>query len=271
MRTLPLLLALCLVATFAPGAIAAGGELRVGAAASLQDVLREVAAGYEKQTGEKLLLHFGSSGQLMSQVRNGAPIDVFISAAQRQVDELEKDGLVAGHTRRVIAGNALVLVVPSGAKSAPDGFAALASPSVKRVAVGEPKTVPAGEYAAQALRHAGVADSLRGRLVYGANVRQVLGYVERGEVSAGIVYATDAKAAGDKVRVAAVADAVAHDPIVYPAVVVAASTRRESAARFLEYLASDDARAAFTARGFTMADPAPARDHVPARARAGVP
>ena len=271
MPTPRLLFALCLVATLAPRAAIAAGELRVGAAASLQEVLREVAAVYEKRTGEKLLLHFGSSGQLMSQVRNGAPVDVFISAAQRQVDELEKDGLVAGDTRRVIAGNALVLVVPAGAKDAPDGFPALASPSVKRVAVGEPKTVPAGEYAAQALRHAGVADALRGRLVFGANVRQVLGYVERGEVSAGVVYATDAKAAGDKVRVAAVADAAAHDPIVYPAVVVAASTRRESAARFLDYLATDDARAAFTARGFTAADAAPARDQVPASGRAGAP
>ena len=269
MRPRLLLLALCLLASWAPRA--ASDELRVGAAASLQDALRRIAAGYEKQTGSKVLFHFGSSGQVMSQVRNGAPIDVFISAAERQVDELEREGLVVGRTRRVVAGNRVVLVVPAAAKDAPGDFAALASPSVKRVAVGEPKTVPAGHYAAQVLAHAGVAESLRGRLVYGANVRQVLGYVERGEVAAGIVYATDAKAAGDKVRVAAVADAAAHDRVVYPAVVVAASKRREAAVRFLDYLGSEHARAVLADSGFTAVDAsagptAPAPSDAPAGA-----
>jgi molybdate transport system substrate-binding protein len=256
-----ILLTLCLTGFWTPQA--SPEELRVGAAASLQDALREIAAAYEKQSGTKVLLHFGSSGQIMSQVRNGAPVDVFISAADRQVDELEKDGLVVRDSRRVIAGNKLVLVVPPDARDAPKDFNSLASPGVKRLAIGEPKTVPAGQYATQVLEKAGVADSLRGRLVYGANVRQVLGYVERGEVTAGIVYATDAAAAGDKVRVVAVSDAAWHDPVVYPAVVVTASKRGESAGRFLDYLSSDAAKAVLDGKGFTAGE-AKARDAGPA-------
>ena len=261
MRTGWILLTLCLTGLWTPQA--SPEELRVGAASSLQDALRDIAAAYEKQSGAKVLLHFGSSGQIMSQVRNGAPVDVFISAADRQVDELGKEGLVLPKTRRLIAGNALVLIVPSEVREAPGSFEALASAGVKRVAIGEPKTVPAGQYAMQLLEKAGVADSLRRRLVYGTNVRQVLGYVERGEVTAGIVYATDAKAAGDKVRVAAVADAAWHDPVVYPAVVVTASKRRDASVRFLDYLSSDAARAVLEEKGFTAGE-ANARDAGPA-------
>jgi molybdate transport system substrate-binding protein len=191
----------------------------------------------------------------MAQVGNGAPIDAFISAADKQVDALIEKGHLDKATRRVVAGNRLVLIVPADAKSAPALFKDLADAKHRRVAVGEPKTVPAGQCATQVLEKLGVADALAGRLVYGANVRQVLDYVTRGEVAAGIVYATDAKAAGDdKVRVVATADPEMHDPIVYPAAVVTKSGKRQAAARFLDFLGGDTARQILEDRGFLVVE-----------------
>jgi molybdate transport system substrate-binding protein len=225
--------------------------VRVAAAISLKEAMTEVAAAYKSAGRGEVEFTFGSSGQLQAQIEYGAPVDVFISAAHKQVDELVKANLADGATRRVIAGNQLVLIVPADAKSAPAGFAEVSDPKVRRVAVGEPKSVPAGQYAAQALKSLGLLDSLKGRLVYGANVRQVLDYVERGEVDAGIVYATDATESGDRVRVVARAEAKTHDPIEYPAVIVSHSRRRKPAEDFLDYLKSDKAREILAKKGFT--------------------
>jgi molybdate transport system substrate-binding protein len=156
-----------------------------------------------------------------------------------------------------VARNALVLVVPADAKGGPASFEALRDVAGK-VAVGEPRTVPAGQYAAQVIRSLKLAERLSPELVYGTNVRQVLAYVERGEVAAGLVYATDALESGDKVRVVATADEKTHDPIVYPGVVVTATKHRGAAERFLAHLGSPPAARALGARGFVM--PAPAGD-----------
>lgn len=233
----------------------AGGALaetiRVGAAISLRDALTDIGQAYEQETGDTVRFTFGSSGQLLSQIRSGAEIDLFISAASKQVDELEQAQLAVPGTRTTVAGNALVLIVPAGADSAVRGFADLAHPSVRRLATGEPNTVPAGQYAAQVLDKLGLSASLRGRIVYGTNARQVLSYVERGEVSAGIVYATDARQAADKVRIIATAPQDAHEPIVYPAVLVGRSPRQAAGRRFLGHLSTEPARAGFRRRGFT--------------------
>jgi molybdate transport system substrate-binding protein len=123
---------------------------------------------------------------------------------------------------------------------------------VKKLALGEPKTVPAGQYATQTLEKLKLTAPLSGKLVYGSNVRQVLDYVIRGEVTAGIVYATDAKQAGDKVKIVATAAEDSHDPIVYPAVVVKKSASAAAAKRFLDYATDDaEARRLLEARGFT--------------------
>jgi molybdate transport system substrate-binding protein len=240
------------------GTVARGEAITVAAAISLKDALADVAKQYKADTGRDVAFTFASSGQLMVQVRNGAPIDVFISAAERQMNELAAARLIDERTRRVVAGNELVLVVPADAKSPPTSFKDLADPRHKRVALGDPRTVPAGEYAAQALDALKLADAVRGRAVYGVNVRQVLDYVERGEVAAGVVYATDARAAGAKVRVVARADAATHAPIVYPAAVVSASKRADAARRFLDYLAGATAQKTLAGHGFV---PPPATPH----------
>jgi len=238
------------MAMFAIGALAAE-TIDVAAAVSLREALTDASAAFESATGVHVALTLGSSGQLAAQIANGAPLDAFISAANQQVDELSKAGLVDDATRRIIAGNDLVLIVPADARDGPSSFQQLADARIGKVAIGEPRTVPAGQYAMQVLTALKIDEPLRPRLIFGANVRQVLDYVERGEVAAGVVYATDAKAAGGKVRVVATADAATHEPIVYPAVVLKRSARRADAMRFLDFLRTERGQAALLARGFT--------------------
>jgi molybdate transport system substrate-binding protein len=228
--------------------------ITVAAAVSLKEAVTEISQAYQAESGDKVEFTFGSSGQLMAQIKSGAPIDVFISAANKQMDDLMKDGLIDNSTRRIIAGNELVLIVPSNADNSVNDFKSLAKDSVKKIAIGEPKTVPAGQYADQVI--AKLELNIKDKLVFGTNVRQVLDYVERGEVSAGIVYATDAKQSGDKVKVVAVAEPSTHEQIVYPSVVVKASAKQTAAKKFLDYLGTEKAIAVLKSKGFTIpADP----------------
>ncbi len=261
MKLTPLLLtAFSLLLSGAAAPVAAAAErVTVAAAISLKEGLQDVAKAYAAETGVAVEFTFGSSGQLMAQVKNGAPIDVFVSAAAKQVDDLAREKLVDEATRRVVAGNALVLIVPAGAASPPTSLKDLADPRHRKVATGDPKTVPAGEYARQVLDALKLSDAVRDRTVHGSNVRQVLDYVERGEVAAGLVYHTDAVQAGPKVRVVERADPALHAPIEYPAAVVSASKRREAAGRFLDYLATGPAQRALAARGFTPPPAPPVR------------
>lgn len=229
--------------------------IRVGAAVSLKEALGEIAKTYESDTGDSVTFVFGSSGQILQQIKSGAPIDAFVSAANKQVDELIATGQLDAATRRDVAGNTLVLIVPADGPAGIASFDDLAKPGVGRFAIGEPKTVPAGQYAEQALTFLKLLGPLKSKLVYGANVRQVLSYVERGEVAAGLVYATDAKEAAGKVRVVATVDAAAHDPIVYPAAVVKKSDRAVAARKFLDHLGSEKARAVLAAKGFALPKP----------------
>ncbi|HEY7115443.1 MAG TPA: molybdate ABC transporter substrate-binding protein, partial [Tepidisphaeraceae bacterium] len=149
--------------------------ITVAAAVSLKESMLEIAKAFAIDTGDHVEFTFGASGQLMAQVRNGAPIDAFISAANKQVDDLERAGLVDAKTRRVVVGNSLVLIVPAagGGTARLTDFSALADRRVRKLAIGEPRTVPAGQYAQQVLRQFGLEEKLSsgGRLVYGSNVR----------------------------------------------------------------------------------------------------
>lgn len=251
-----LLMCLCLT----PPTPVVAEPARIAVAISLKEAMTGVAEAYKAEGRGEVAFTFGSSGQLQAQIEYGADIDAFISAAHKQVDELATAKRAEAGSKRVIAGNRLVLIVPADSRSPPSDFADLANARHRRVAVGEPRSVPAGQYAVQALRSIGVADALKRRLVYGANVRQVLDYVERGEVDAGIVYATDAKESGAKVRVIDRADPRTHDRIEYPAVFITDSRRREAAEAFLDYLAGEKARAILEKRVFTTPDRSSARE-----------
>jgi molybdate transport system substrate-binding protein len=241
---------LALVLSLILAGVARAGTVTVFAAVSLKDALTDVAKDYESATGDKVEFSFGASGQLATQIREGAPADLFISAAEKQVKDLIDAKAADAASRVVIASNRLVLIVPADGEKPVAGFSDLADVRIKRIAIGQPRTVPAGEYAAQVLKKLNVFDAVRERLVYGTNVRQVLDYVRRGEVDAGVVYATEAMTES-RVKVVATAEESLHDPIVYPTVVIRRSKGNDSGARkFLEHLQSEAAQKALRARGF---------------------
>jgi molybdate transport system substrate-binding protein len=227
--------------------------LSVSAAISLKEAMKEIARQYESAGGEKVDLNFGASGTLAVQIEEGAPVDVFVSAGVKEVDVLIDKKLADASSQTIVAANRLVLIVPKDAKNPPTAFEDLTDARFTHVALGEPRVVPAGRYAMQTLKYLKLDDLLRPKLVMGENVRQVLSYVMRGEADAGMVYATDAVAAGDAVKVALIASEASHEPIVYPAVAITAG-HRDEADKFLRYLTSDEARKAFGLQGFSLAD-----------------
>jgi molybdenum ABC transporter molybdate-binding protein len=227
-----------------------GQAITVSAAISLKETLEQIAREYHDQGGGDVKLNLGASGTLAAQIKQGAPADLFISADREQADALVNAGLADGDSRRDIARNRLVLIVPKDSANPPTKFADLLEDRFVHVAMGEPKVVPAGLYAMQTLKSLELYEKLTPKLVMGQNVRQVLSYVVRGEADAGLVYATDAKAAGDSVKLAAVADESSHEPIVYPAIIIKAGNR-QAAQDFLNYLTGSKAQAVFAAHGFS--------------------
>ena len=252
LRMLPFL---GLLLTFT-ASLSAQNHLTVSAAISLKPALEAMRPDYERATGDTLRFNFGASGGLLAQIKAGAPVDVFISAAEKQMDDLMRDDLGDPTTRVVVARGRLVLIVPADRGKGISGLTDLATDRVRRLATGQPKTVPAGDYAAQVLDKSGLSAAVEDKLVYGANVRQVLDYVVRGEVDAGIVYATDAHDAGDAVKIIVTIDESLHEPIVYPAAVVRRAINRQSAERFLAYLMSESAQRTFREKRFDTG-PAP--------------
>lgn len=234
-------------------AAASAQPLTVSAAISLKEALTDVGKAYHDGGGDDVQLNFGASGALAMQIGQGAPVDVFISADREQVDKLIKDGKADGDTRRLIVQNEIVLIVnPSNTEPALHDFKGLADAKVQKIAIGQPKAVPAGMYAMQVLNHLQLADALQRKLIYGSNVRQVLDYVVRNEVDAGIVYRTDALQAGDKVTVVYTAGSDMHEPIDYPAVMITGTPHAAQAGRFLDFLTHDQARTLFATKGFVI-------------------
>jgi molybdate transport system substrate-binding protein len=233
----------------APAAQTAAAKLTVSAAISLKDALDEISNAYAaKHPGATIAFNYGGSGALQHQIEQGAPVDIFLSAAEKNMDALESKGLLAAGTRRDLAGNTLVLVVPSDSSNV-KGFSDLTQPAVKTIALGEAATVPAGMYAQQTLQHLGLLDAIKNKVVYAKDVRQVLTYVETGNANAGVVYRTDALISA-KVRIVATAPDDSHEPIVYSVAVVKATHDEAAARAFVEFLSGSDARAIFEKFGF---------------------
>jgi molybdate transport system substrate-binding protein len=229
-------------------------NLTISAAASLQNAMEELSRSYEQAHGDiKISLNFGASGMLAQQIEQGAPADVFLSAAAQPMDRLAAKGLILPDTRRDLLRNDLVLIVPKGSAT-PGSFARLADSAVKLVALGDPGSVPAGDYGRQVLRALGLWEKLQPKLVLAKDVRQVLTYVETGNADAGIVYATDARES-PKVRVAEVAPENSHAPVVCPIAVIKDSRHVEAARAFAAFLDGPQARRVFTRYGFTAVSP----------------
>ena len=228
-------------------------ELNVSAAASLTDALKEVNQLYMQQNNNvTITANFAGSGTLQQQIEQGAPVDVFISAASTQMDNLQEKELILNDTRKGLLNNAIVLIVPEGSTLGITGFNDLATAKVERIAIGDPQSVPAGKYAQQAFDELGITVQIESKLVLGNDVRQVLTYVETGNVDAGMVFATDALISG-KVKVVANAPADINAKIVYPVSVIKASKHPDIAEDYIDFLFSDQVKTVFEDYGFTMA------------------
>ena len=226
-------------------------ELVIFGAMSLTDALTEVSQRFGAARNVKVYCNFAGSSTLQRQIEKGAPADVFVSASPHQIDALQRKGLIYEDTRQAILNNRLVLVVPVNSSLAIIDVRLLTQNSIRRIAIGEPNSVPAGIYGREALVHLGVWDTVQSKLVPGADVRSTLVYVESGEVDVGIVYQTDA-AISKKVRIIYQFPDSSHTPIVYPAAVLRNTGHKVLAQAFLEYLQTAEVVATFEKYGFSV-------------------
>ena len=224
-------------------------ELTVSAAASLTNAFKDLAPLFEAANpGHKLQFNFAASGALLQQIVKGAPVDVFASADQETMDQAQSQKLVQADQRRNFVSNALVVIVPTSAGSAPKAVADLAHPAYARIAIGLPASVPVGRYTKSVLESAGLWAAIEPKMIGANNVRQALDYVARSEVDAGFVYATDAALLPVKVKVALTVPTTT--PILYPAAPIAASPNAALAQRFVEFLSGAPAQAVLARYGF---------------------
>jgi molybdate transport system substrate-binding protein len=239
---------LALAATALP-LLACAQQLTVSAAASLTDAFKEIGPKFEAaKPGATLRFNFAASGVLLQQIAQGAPVDVFASADHETMNRAAEHKLIATDTRRDFAANSLVLITPAQGSPAVGALADLSKPEVRRIAVGKVASVPVGRYTQQALESVQLWAPLAPKFVYADNVRQVLDYVSRGEVEAGLVYRTDAELAKGQVTIALTVGG--HAPVTYPVAVVADSRQAVLARDFVTFLNGAAAQAILARFGF---------------------
>lgn len=225
--------------------------LTISVAASLQEAITDIEAEYQREhKAVEFRNNFGSSGTLAREIEQGAPVDAFISAGKKPMDQLEGEGLLQPGSRVNLLRNSLVLIAPQG--SALQGFDQLTDRQVRLIALGDPASVPAGQYGKQVLDSLHLYDKVKSKIVLGKDVRQVLTYVETGNADAGLVYATDAQGS-NQVRVVATASDNSHEPIIYPVAAINGTRSKDSISTFLAFLKSPTAQSVFARHGFRMA------------------
>jgi molybdate transport system substrate-binding protein len=224
-------------------------EIEVFAAASLTNALNEIAATYEKSGGDHIIFNFAASNTLEMQIKAGAPSDIFFSADEAKMDDLEKQGLVAKGTRKDLLSNSLVIVVPGDSSATMTSAKQLADPKIQKIALGQPQSVPAGIYAKEYLQKIGIWDQIAARVIPTESVRAALAAVETGNVDAGIVYKTDALIS-KKVKVAYEVPVADGPAIAYPVALVQGSKHAMSAKKFLDYLSEPSSLKTFEKYGF---------------------
>lgn len=225
--------------------------LTISAAASLKDSMQELQKLYAtEKPNVKITYNFGASGTLQQQIEQGAPADIFMSAATKQMDALKQKNLLVDDTVKNLLENNVVLIAPKDSSEIKD-FADLAGDKVKKVALGEPKSVPVGQYSQDVLNSLKIMDKVQPKAVLAKDVKEVLTWVETKNVDAGIVYETDAKVS-DKVKIVATAPANTHKPVLYPVAVIKNSKNVDAAKDFLNFIASDKGKAVFEKYGFKV-------------------
>lgn len=226
-------------------------DIHVFAAASLSDALKEIAADYQKTTGDKLVFNLAASSTLARQIEEGAPADVFFSADEEKLDRLQKRGLIADDTRKSLLSNTLVIVVDKDATNTIATPRDLASDRVKRIALAESRTVPAGIYARRHLENLGLWNKISTKVIPTENVRGALATVEAGNADAAIVYKTDALLS-KRVKVAHEVPAATGPAISYPIAAIKDSKNSTGARQFIGHLASPAALRVFEKHGFLV-------------------
>jgi len=227
--------------------------LTISAAASLTETMEELKTLYEKDyPNVNIIYNFGSSGSLQNQIEQGAEVDIFLSAAQKQMDNLENKGLILEGSRINLLENSVVLITPKDVTNI-TSFNDIIGDNIERLALGEPKSVPAGEYAEEVFKNLGILDKIKSKSIYAKDVKEVLAWVETGNADAGVVYETDAKSS-NKVTIVAKASSNSHEPILYPAAIIKSSKNIDAAKDFMKFLRSDEAKKVYEKYGFIFAE-----------------
>lgn len=225
------------------------GEITVSAAASVSEVMEEIKDKFlEHNPNAEITYNYAASGVLRHQIEEGAPADLFISASVKYMDELEEKGLIKEGTRTDLLKNEIVLLIPIDGD--PLTFEDLRQESVERITIGTPESAPVGRYAKEVLISLDLWDEIQPKIVFAKDVRQIVAYVESGNVEAGLSYRTDARISPD-VKISAEASPQTHNPIIYPMGIIKDSASPELAAEFQNYLTGEEAAAIFKAYGFT--------------------
>lgn len=226
-------------------------EILVAAAASLKNAYEEklIPMFQEANPGVTVKGTYDSSGKLQTQIEEGLEADVFMSAATKQMTALDEGGYIASETIVNLLENKIVLIVPAGSEAGLENFEDIAN--AESIALGDPASVPAGQYAEEALTNLGIWDSIQDKVSFGTNVTEVLNQVAAASADAGIVYATDAASMADQVTVVAEApEGTLAKKVIYPVAVVKNTANADAANAFVEFLQTDEAMAVFESYGF---------------------
>lgn len=224
--------------------------LTLSVAASLTDCMMAMEEAFNNDYPNiKLQFNFGASGSLQQQIQQGAPVDVFFSAGKKQMEALKENGLLVEDSVEDILANKLALIVSKN-ETKSITFENIASEDIQPIAIGEVESVPVGQYTLQVFDALGITETLKSRLVYAKDVREVLSWVEVGSAVAGVVYETDAKMSG-QVKIADLADENLHSPIVYPIGIIKSTEHLQSAQLFINFLKTEEAKEIWNDYGFT--------------------
>lgn len=239
-------------ATATPATSAGSGTITVSAAASLTEAFTDIVSQFKKENpGMNVNLNFGSSGNLRMQIEGGAPVDVFASADENQMNMLANKSLIDNSSRKDFAHNSLVLIVPENNTLNIKSIKDLTDPKVQKISIGNPDSVPVGKYARLALTEAGLWSQLKNKMVLGEDVKQVLTYVERGEVDAGFVYTSDTKTA-EPGTIKNVTNVSVSTPVTYPIAVVSSSQHKETAQKFIDFVMGKEGQEILNKYGFVV-------------------
>lgn len=226
-------------------------ELNISAAASLKEAMTDIQTEFKKvKPNVTLTVNFGASGSLQQQIEQGAPCDVFISAGQNQMKALYEKSLLLENTKKDLVKNDLVLVGPKDTTLT--SLSDLNSDKVKKIAVGEPKSVPAGKYADEVFQKLGIKDAISSKLVFAKDVKEVLAWSSSGNTEVGFVYKSDALSSSDVKIIETIADDK-HSPITYPIGVIRASKYPGVAKAFEDFLFTDTCKTIFEKYGYGIA------------------